>query len=107
VVDTTVSIMMDRYGESVSIDDAAKIVDSHPDTVRKLQREGRFPAYTVRGRIKCFVPDLVQWMRDGGEAQYEPLLPSPIASSSVRTLRPRRRSDTPSWMGAAMAGGKS
>jgi len=41
-----------------------------------------------------FVPDLVEWMRNGGEAQYDP------APASKATSRPldRRRADRPAWM---------
>ena len=94
--------MIDRYGDSVSIDDAAKIVDCHPDTLRKLVNEHLIPFFTLRGRIKFFVPDLIQWMREGGEAQYEPA-PRMPTTGSVRPLRPRRRSDVPAWMRKAMA----
>jgi hypothetical protein len=39
-----------------------------------------------------FVPELVEWMRNGGETQYEPS-PAP-----PRSLHARRKADRPPWM---------
>ena len=41
-----------------------------------------------------FVPDLVEWMRNGGEAQYDP---APASNATSRSLD-RRRADRPAWM---------
>jgi len=41
-----------------------------------------------------FVPDLVEWMRNGGEAQYDT---APTSKAPSRGIE-RRRADRPAWM---------
>ena len=41
-----------------------------------------------------FVPDLVEWMRNCGEAQFDP---APTSEEPARPLD-RRRADRPAWM---------
>ena len=46
-------------------------------------------------RVMVFVPELVEWMRNGGEAQYEPT----PTSAAGRQRRPAGRgADRPEWM---------
>lgn len=98
-MDTVIKTLVDEYGMTVSLADAASIIGCHVDTARTMYREGRLPGHTVRGRTMCLVPDLVQWMREGGEDQYDP---TPLPPSNLRRLRPRRRADRPAWMDVAL-----
>jgi len=90
-VDPVVKALVDRYGVSVGLDVAASIAGFSEDKVRELRRAGRFPGHRAGNRVMVFVPDLVEWIRNGGEAQYDPV---PVPPPRVG----RRRADRPAWM---------
>lgn len=93
-MDPVVKTLVDRYGVSVGLDDAATIAGFSEDKVRELRRAGRFPGHRAGNRVIVFVLDLVEWMRNGGEAQYDP---APTSRSPSRRVD-RRRADRPAWM---------
>jgi hypothetical protein len=93
-VDPVVKTLVDQYGVSVGLDVAASIAGFSEDKVRELRRAGRFPGHRAGTRVMVFVPDLVDWMRKGGEAQYDPVATSKAPSRRVD----RRRADRPAWM---------
>ena len=93
-MDPVVKTLVDRYGLSVGLDVAASIAGFSEDKVRELRSAGRFPGHRAGTRVMVFVPDLVEWMRNGGEAQYDPAPPSNATSSSLD----RRRAERPAWM---------
>jgi Helix-turn-helix domain len=88
--------LIERYGLSVSIDVAASIVGFSDDKVRELRRAGRFPGHRAGTKVMVFVPELVEWIRNGGEAQYDP--PPAESGYHAHALRPRRSADRPAWM---------
>lgn len=93
-MDPVAKTLVDRYGVSVGLDVAASIAGFSEDKVRELRRAGRFPGHRAGTRVMVFVPDLVEWMRNGGEAQYDP---APASNATSRSLD-RRRADRPAWM---------
>lgn len=93
-MDRVVRSLVDQYGASVGLDVAASIAGFSEDKVRELRRVGRFPGHRAGTKVMVFVPALVEWMRNGGEAQYDPL-PAPDAPQA----RSRRHgADRPAWM---------
>jgi hypothetical protein len=95
-VDAVVKELVERHGTSVRLDVAASIAGFSADKVLELRRTGRFPGHRAGPKVMVFVPDLVEWMRNGGEAQYE--APGPAAPASPR---PARKADRPAWMDRA------
>ena len=93
-MDSVAKALVERHGVSVGLDVAASIAGFSEDKARELRCAGRFPGHRAGTRVMVFVPDLVEWMRNGGEAQYDP------APASKATSRPldRRRADRPAWM---------
>jgi hypothetical protein len=97
-VDAVVKALVERYGLSVRLDVAASIAGFSEDKVRELRRAGRFPGHRAGTKVMVFVPELVEWMRNGGEGQYEPTQ-GPVGASGGRApLQPRRKADRPAWM---------
>jgi hypothetical protein len=95
-VDAVVKELVERHGTSVRLDVAASIAGFSADKVLELRRTGRFPGHRAGPKVMVFVPDLVEWMRNGGEAQYE--APGPAAPASPRAAR---KADRPAWMDRA------
>ena len=93
-MDSVVKALVEQYGVSVSLDVAAPIVGFSEDKVRELRRAGRFPGRRAGTKVMVFVPDLVEWIRNGGEAQYEPLFRPRAATHRGG----RRGTDRPAWM---------
>lgn len=93
-MDPVVKTLVDRYGLSVGLDVAASIAGFSEDKVRELRRAGRFPGHRAGTRVMVFVPELVEWMRNGGEAQYDP---APTSKTPSRRIE-HRRADRPAWM---------
>jgi hypothetical protein len=91
-MDAVVRALVEQHGASVRLDVAASIAGFSVDKVRELCRAGRFPGHRAGTKVMVFVPELVEWMRNGGEAQYEPS-PAP-----PRSLHARRKADRPPWM---------
>jgi hypothetical protein len=90
--------LVEQYGLSVRLGIAASIAGFSEDKVRELQRSGRFPGHRAGTKIMVFVPELVEWMRNGGEVQYEA---SPVPTERILAtapLQPRRKADRPAWM---------
>jgi hypothetical protein len=90
-MDAVVKALVERYGFSVRLDVAASIAGFSEDEVRELRRPGRFPGHRAGTKVMVFVPELVEWMRSGGEGQYEP---APAAADAIRAtapLQPRRK----------------
>jgi hypothetical protein len=104
-VDAVVQTLVDRYGLSVRLNVAASIAGFSEDKVRELRRVGRFPGHRAGTKVMVFVPELVDWMRNGGEGQYHP---SPTASGTAggptSAPRPRRKADRPAWMDRVRSG---
>lgn len=96
-MDAVTRALIDRYGVSVCLDVAASIAGFSDDKVRELLHAGRFPGHRGGTKVMVFVPELVEWMRNGGEAQYEPR-PAERAHAPATGLRPPRRADRPAWM---------
>lgn len=97
-MDAVVRALVERYGLSVRLDVAASIAGFSDDKVRELRRAGRFPGHRAGTKVMVFVPELVEWMRNGGEGQYED---APAAVDAIRgpaPLQPRRKADRPAWM---------
>ena len=94
-MDSVVKALVEQYGVSVSLDVAAPIVGFSEDKVRELRRAGRFPGRRAGTKVMVFVPELVEWMRNGGEAQYEP---TPTSAAGRQPRPPRRGADRPEWM---------
>jgi hypothetical protein len=99
-VDPVVRSLVEQYGVSVGLDVAASIAGFSDDKVRELRRAGRFPGHRAGTKVMVFVPELVEWMRNGGEAQYEPSL----ASDAHQARRRRRGADHPAWMDRVSSG---
>jgi hypothetical protein len=97
-VEPAVESLVEEHGWTVTLAVAAKIAGFDDETVRDLQRRGRFPGHTAKGRTKVFVPDLVEWMRQGGESQYEPDVTPDRRPTHGARIRSRRKSDYPAWM---------
>ena len=89
--------LIERYGLSVRLDVAAGIAGFSDDKVRELRRAGRFPGHRAGTKVMVFVPELVEWMRNGGETQYDPR-PAESGPRCARELRPSRKADHPAWM---------
>lgn len=87
VLDPVVERLIEQYGMTVSLAQAAEILGCHPETVRRMHRAGRLPGHRVGRAIRIFVPELVNWIRAGGDNQYQP-----------EARRAPTRSDRPSWM---------
>ena len=97
-MDAVIRALVERYGLSVRLDVAASIAGFSEDKVRELRRAGRFPGHRAGTKVMVFVPELVEWMRNGGEGQYEP---SPAPALPVRgatSTQARRKADRPAWM---------
>jgi hypothetical protein len=92
-MDAVVRALVEQHGASVRLDVAASIAGFSEDKVRELCRAGRFPGHRAGTKVMVFVPELVEWTRNGGEAQYEPS-PAPPPTS----LRASRKADRPPWM---------
>ena len=89
--------LIERYGLSVRVDVAAEIAGFSDDKVRELRRAGRFPGHRAGTKVMVFVPGFVEWMRNGGEAQYEPP-PGQPGRRRDHERRPSRKADHPAWM---------
>src|ERR1700755_3176218 len=89
--------LIERYGLSVPLDVAREIAVFSDDKVRELRRAGRFPGHRAGTKVMVFVPELVEWMRNGGEAQYDPR-PAEPRTPRAHELRPSRKADHPAWM---------
>lgn len=96
-MDVVTRELIERYGLSVRLDVAAGIAGFSDDKVRELRRAGRFPGHRAGTKVMVFVPELVEWIRNGGEAQYEPPRVQP-GRRRDRELRPSRKADHPAWM---------
>jgi hypothetical protein len=97
-MDPVVKALVERYGLSVRLDVAASIAGFSEDKVRELRRAGRFPGHRAGTKVMVFVPELVDWMRNGGEGQYEPAQGPADAIRGAAPLQPRRKADRPAWM---------
>ena len=54
-----------------TINDTAQFMSLEPDTVRKMARDGRIPAFKL-GRVWRFYPDKVtEWLNDQKQKTYE------------------------------------
>lgn len=97
-MDGVIRALVEQHGISVRLDVAASIAGFSEGKVRELCRAGRFPGHRAGTKVMVFVPELVEWMRNGGEAQYEP---SPVpagAHPASGAVRPSRQADRPRWM---------
>ena len=97
-MDAVVKALVEQHGVSVGVDVAALITGFSEDKVRELCRAGRFPGHRAGTRVMVFVPELVEWMRNGGEAQYDPPPLPQGRRASPRAIRPSRKADRPQWM---------
>jgi len=103
-VDAIIRALVEQYGLSVRLDVAALIAGFSEDKVRDLRRAGRFPGHRAGSKVMVFVPELVEWMRNGGEAQYDPS-PTPLdRPAHVNGVRAQRSADRPRWMERVSAG---
>lgn len=93
-MDPVVKALVEQHGVSVRLDVAASIAGFSEDKVRELRRAGRFPGHRAGTKVMVFVPELVEWMRNGGEAQYE----QTPASAVPQRRGGRRGTDRPAWM---------
>jgi hypothetical protein len=93
-VDPVVKALVDKHGVSVGLDVAASIAGFSEDKVRELRRAGRFPGHRAGSKVMVFVPELVEWIRNGGEDQYDPGPPSTAPERPGRG----RGTDWPAWM---------
>jgi hypothetical protein len=96
-VDAVTRALTERYGISVGLDVAASIAGFSDDKVRQLRRAGRFPGHRAGTKVMVFVPELVEWMRNGGEAQYD-LRPTEAGRTRANARRPPRKADRPAWV---------
>ncbi len=54
-----------------TINDTAQFLSLEPDTVRKMARDGRIPAFKL-GRVWRFYPDkVIEWLIDQKQNNYE------------------------------------
>lgn len=93
-MDPVVRALVAEHGVSVGLDVAASIAGFSVDKVRELRRDGRFPGHRAGNKVMVFVPELVEWMRNGGEEQYGS---APAGDTPQRRNR-RRGADWPAWM---------
>jgi len=93
-MDPVVRALVEQHGVSVGLDVAASIAGFSEDKVRQLRRAGRFPGHRAGTKVMVFLPELVDWMRNGGEAQYEPT----PGSAEPQRRGGRRGTDRPAWM---------
>ena len=96
-MDAVTRALIDRYGVSVCLDVAASIAGFSDDKVRELLHAGRFPGHRAGTEVMVFVPELVEWMRNGGGAQYEPRAAG-RAHARAHGLRRPRKADRPACM---------
>jgi hypothetical protein len=97
-MDAVVKDLVERYGLSVRLDVAASIAGFSEDKVRELRRAGRFPGHRAGTKVMVFVPELVEWMRNGGEGQYEPSSAPALPVRGGTSVQARRKADRPAWM---------
>jgi hypothetical protein len=104
-VDAVVRALVEQHGVSVGVEVAAFITGFSEDKVRELCRAGRFPGHRAGTRVMVvFVPEFVEWMRNGGEAPYEPSPPPPGSHVGPGAIGPRRKADRPQWMDRVRSG---
>jgi hypothetical protein len=65
-MDPVVTALVEQHGVSVGLDVAASIAGFSEDKVRQLRRAGRFPGHRAGTKVIVFLPELVDWMRNGG-----------------------------------------
>jgi hypothetical protein len=97
-VDAVTSALVKQYGLSVRLEIAASIAGFSEDKVRELRRSGRFPGHRAGTKVMVFVPELVEWIRNGGEGQYEASSAPADGIPATAPLQPRRKADRPAWM---------
>jgi hypothetical protein len=97
-VDAVIRALVERYGLSVRLDVAASIAGFSEDKVREMRRAGRFPGHRAGTKVMVFVPELVEWMRNGGEGQYEPSPAPALPVLGAPSIKPGRKADRPAWM---------
>ena len=97
-MDPVVKALVEQHGISVGVDVAASITGFSEEKVRELRRAGRFPGHRAGTKVMVFIPELVEWMRNGGESQYEPQPAHELPRAGAGTVRPSRKADRPQWM---------
>jgi len=97
-VDAVIKALVERYGLSVRLDVATSIAGFSEDKVREMRRAGRFPGHRAGTKVMVFVPQLVEWMRNAGEGQYEPSPAPALPVLAATSIQSRRKADRPAWM---------